>query len=160
MNPARLYVGIDNTQPNVVRVAILSAGDLFYTWPIARARCRTLPAFQAFWKGATERHQPVAVATTVLRHDPFDTLAWLSAAGFPATQHDRMDLLGDFDQLSAFELPPSYRRAHALALRAAYFLEAPRVVEELWHEMGQIEGRVKEAQAAFNRLLAVTDSSF
>jgi hypothetical protein len=156
-----LYIGLDNSQPNVVRVVCLTLKGALWSNGSWWRKVNHLNRWVAFWRTGLYMGEPTEVACTALAHDPFDILAWVRSQGIPVTHYHKNELPG---LITAWEAvlgpPPTYRRAYALALRAAYKHEAPKVVEELWHEMGRLSCRLTDVQRAFNRLLELVPCSF
>ncbi len=153
--PRALYLGIDNTQPNVVRVVCLTSEALLDTWPCCWTCSKSLLAFQIFWKANLGTVLPDAAATTIIGHDPFEIMAWLREKGIPITSYPRQDLheifaWGPDDE--ELEFSQTYHRAHALALRAAYDAEAPIVVGEILEEVQMLRYRLATLQQTAERL--------
>ena len=151
-----LYLGLDNTQPNLARVVCVTTAVGWNWLPSAHAwtQSRSLLAFQAFW--TQEGLRPDALAATTVRQDPFGVIAWLEGQGLHFARYDQVELYHGFDEAGdPDELPPRYRRAYSLALRAAFQSEAPSVAIELSSSLHCLQERMFEMQRILKRLVDV-----
>lgn len=153
--PRAFYLGIDNTQPNVVRVLCLASEDLLGTWPYCWTCIKSTDALQAFWTANMGMLLPDAAATTVLEHDPFGVTAWFRNKGVSVAHYDRHVLHQDFDwddDSEYLDISHAYRCAHALALRAVFEAEAAVVVEQMHREIRVLRNRIVALEQAAQRL--------
>lgn len=152
-----LYLGLDNTQPNLCR-AVCVATEPGWQWmpsPYSWSQSLSLQEFQAFWLSG-ELFRPDGLASTVLKHDPFGIMAWLEAQDLAFTRYDKYDLYHGLDEAGdPSELPPCYRRAYSLALQAAFTAEAPCVAIELSSSLNLLRERVARMESILDRLTHV-----
>lgn len=152
---SHFYLGIDNTQRNVVRAVCLASDDLLDTWPCCWSSGKSLPAFQAFWIANMGYQLPLVAATTATGHDPFEVTAWLVENGVLIRCYHRQELY-DLPYLDSeaelTDLPKPFHRAYALALRVAYDNEASFVVGQMLREIRALRGRIRALEQAAFRL--------
>jgi hypothetical protein len=150
-----LYLGLDNTQPNIARVVCVTTVPGWSWLPSvhAWARSSNLQAFQSYWSGAVGL-RPDGLATTSLRHDPFGVMAWLEGRyELPFTRYDKYDLYHGLDEAGDPDLPPCYHRAYSLALQVAFASEAPAVAIELNDSLHRMQERMLELRRVLDRLV-------
>jgi hypothetical protein len=150
--PRALYLGIDNSQPNVIRVVCLVSEDLLDTWPLCWTSSKSLEAFKAFWReniGGVD-----AAAATILEHDTFGILNWLNERGVNTPRYHRRELDDILEWAAPLddEMSRAYRRAHALAMRAAFDAEGSQVAGQMYEEIHSLRNRVDALEQAAQRL--------
>ena len=129
--PDNLYLGLDNTQPNVLRAVYVLTERPFSASVLKWQRCKDLDKFQKL----IEEFPPTITAVSQSNHDPWGAVSWLSQRPPPIRQYPAHQLLDPFDEVDLKEMPQLYRRAYCLAYQAVYEYEAPRAVEALWNEI-------------------------
>lgn len=128
----RLYLGVDNTQPNAIRIVGVLTEDHF-CWeatPLFSIRYTGRQPLERFWERVLGKVLPDAVAATALRHDPFSTLSWFEEQGVKVCRYGRYDLswIGHFVHDEWHEVSQRYTRARTLGLRIAYQFEAAYIL--------------------------------
>ena len=154
--PDNLYLGLDNTQPNVLRALYLLTERPFSCSVLKWGRCKDLPRFQEF----VSHFAPTIIAVSTVSHDPFGAISWLAERRSPIQRHPTNELLNPFYEKDELDLPKTYRRAYSLAYQAAYQFEAPRALEALWHEMHWAKSALERMERDFNRLMAQESIAF
>jgi hypothetical protein len=143
-----IYLGIDNTQPNSIRIVGLSIEEawseeflfsLQYSGGCGGGNRHLLRQLA--------RYAPRAVATTVLEHDPFSVMAGLELPVYRYHQYD-LPQLGR----TTPEIPPNYLRASKLAIKLAFQLEAFRKLNDFRFDIYYLNGEIDKLHRAFDRL--------
>jgi hypothetical protein len=130
--PNNVFFGLDNTQPNVLRVASVLVEKPFHTSVFAYRRCQNFKQFQTFVEA---NFTPALAATSTLHHDPCAAIAWTTQRQIAVRRYTPLDLFHPSDLDQERYLPRVYKSAYSLAIRAAYEFEAPRALESLWREI-------------------------
>lgn len=143
LDSTRLYLGIDNRQPNLLRVVGLTLDDLSQLdhGAVWSRRFKSLEALQAMGLERT-----TVVATTELKQDPFGALSWLAAQGLPISR------VGPYD--TPFFGPGwgkcvnrQFRRAFELAHHCAYQHGSPKLLWELFRDANYLQMELDELRA-------------
>lgn len=152
-----LYLGLDNTQPNTVRIVCVETVPGWSWLPGVHAwvRSDSLEGFQSYWSREVVLRLD-GLATTSVRHDPFGVMAWLEGQyELPFTRYYKRDLYHDLDEAGDPDLPPCYHRAYSLALQVAFASEAPSVAIELNDSLHRMQERMLELRRVLDRLVHV-----
>jgi len=147
------FLGIDNSQPNIARTVCLTL-DGTDTSCLTYFRSKSLLAFQGILEKTVGEMRPDAVATGNFPHDPFGTLDWLRQQETQIAYYDKHQTMGmvDQDDLEFDELPKVYSRAYELALRLAYEVGWPRIIEAVGLEATYLRHKLSELQSQFEYL--------
>lgn len=154
--PDNIYLGLDNTQPNMLRAVYVLTERPFTTSVIKWERCKDLLQFQQLIK----HFIPSMVAISTIRHDPYGAITWLCERQTPMQRFSAHEFTAPFDEDDELQLPKSYRRAHSLAYQAAYEFEAPRALEALWRDMQLAKLTLDQMELDFNRLQSLHSIPF
>jgi len=147
------FLGIDNSQLLIARTVCLTL-DGTDTSCLTYFRSKSLLAFQDVLKKAVGGMMPDAVATGTLPHDPFGTLDWLRRQQTEVAHYNKYQTMGlvDHDDLEFDALPKVYTRAYELALRLAYEVGWPRIIEAVGLEATYLRHKLDELRAQFQYL--------
>ena len=133
-----LYLGIDNTRPNCLRVVCLDhgwcgGGPLWCRRFIDLATfCQTMEQFL----GAE-----TAIATTTEPGDAFGALAWLIDRGYNPRRYDKQATSG-FVDVSRFGMSPKYCRAYQLAQQARRVSELSSMASGIQRRLDDLQGQL------------------
>lgn len=141
-----VYLGIDNAQPNCVRIVGLTLEEAWHEETLFHFRYRGEVGPAALWHQKLKRHKPKAVATTVLGHDPFSILEGFGSLDIPIHRYDRHDLPGLGRR--APEIPHGYWCAARLAIRLAYQKEAYHKLESIDWEIQWLKDEMERLRRA------------
>lgn len=136
LDSARVYLGIDNRQPNLLRVVGLSLDDLFHLdiGAVWSKRFRSLEALQSSLK----LDRTTIVATTEFKQDPFGALSWLKDQGLQVSRFGPYDTPHFGPEWGKCVTRP-FRLAFELAHYCAYQHGAPKLLWELFRDARHIE---------------------
>lgn len=158
-----LAIGLDNTQPNTLRVVDLWAEKVLEPWPgTQHQKIKSLDEFRAYWADRrVDCYAGMAVAAVTVDTDPFGCLAWLAEQGHTVNRYSELQLPNmryfepQDDELFGYVLARPYVRAFGLAILAAYDLVGPRAIEGLWKEAAEIQDRTRKMEVALRRASAI-----
>ena len=154
-----LYLGIDNTQPNAVRVFALASDGLSFGLPIGGRRFKDRDSFLAWWeKKASQRH-PAGLSTTKTPRDPFGCLGWLEAQGQYIRRYNSYDLTEGFLDCAS-SIPRRLKVAYSLALRVAYESEVKWLVDDLHRDLSYLRDSLKRMERQFQLVQSVIPCPF
>lgn len=112
--PAR-YLGVDNSQNNVLRLVCVEPVGPRYPRPVWWKRVTTIEALHH----AIQLPAPTFAGITRLKHDPFGGVKWLRSVASSVGSFGPADEPWFIDDLVGF-VPKPFRRAYALAHCAAH----------------------------------------
>jgi hypothetical protein len=158
-----LAIGLDNTQPNILRVVDLWAEKVLEPWPgTQHQKIKSLPEFQTYWADRhVDNYAGFALAATSVQTDPFGCLAWLAEQGRTVKRFHDFELPNvryfepQEDELFGFLLPRPYLRAFGLAIIAAYEAVGSRALEGLWGETAHLQDRMRQLERSLRRASAI-----
>lgn len=144
----RIYLGLDNRQPNVLRVVGMTLDDLSHldVGTIWSRRFKSLEAFQSV--GLDQR---TVVATTELRQDPFGALSWLEDQGLQISRVGPYDTPYFGPEWGKCVTRP-FRLAFELAHHCAYLHGAPKLLWELYRDARYLQMEFDELRARIGAL--------
>jgi hypothetical protein len=157
------YVGVDNTQPNAVRLVGVLTEDLWEATPLFSVRYTGRCPFNRFWRTVQGDVLPDAVAATTLKHDPFGTIKWFEDRGVRVCRYQRYDLPwldGFVEEDELLKLPRQYTRAYTLGLRIAYQQEVAWVIDLINWEITRLHTQMRDLERACHKLVAVAPCPF
>lgn len=150
-----VYLGVDNTQPGLLRVVCLEISGLCDPRPLWGKRIQDQRSMIELITPYIGRI--LMVATTPTPHDPFGILYWLTAEhGLRLIRVGRYEVPWYFDAC-ADDTPAPYRRALLIAHCAAYDYGAPRLVCQLQREMWSLRTQLSELQSQLHLLSCPAD---
>lgn len=152
-----LVAGLDVEQ-DVFKVAIINPQADHFPWTDDLHRARSLHTFERFWK---RRFHPITwtpdpppiVAVSAVQHPGL--MLWLETRGA------RVEILKGFDlepflrQAVNYEIPRSFRRAHALAQCISTRIRARRDLRTVAATLNEINFQIQDATQTLWRLAAV-----
>lgn len=141
-----LFIGIDNTQKNIARVACINDDDIFEPHPLLW-NSRDIEPFPQFIRRLVPASQPLLAATTILEHDPFQIAEWIWCEGGEVTSHWKEDYTGS-PTPTCVPLPRPYRRAYALAMLLLHRTSPSKVLEQIHLETLWLASRLKNIDNA------------
>ncbi len=143
-----VYLGIDNTQPNSVRIVGLTIEEAWSEEVLVSLR-------HGAGQVSDNRHIlrrlahycPKAVATTVLEHDPFSIMASLD---LPIYRYHKYEL-PEVGRTTP-QIPSNYKRAAKLAIKLAFQLEAFRKLSDFKFDLYYLNGEIDKLHRACKRI--------
>lgn len=153
-----VYLGIDNTQPNCVKIVGLTIEEAWNEETLFCFRYRGEVTPAALWRRKVESYKPKAVATTVLEHNPFTIFDCLDSLGIPIHRYDRNDLPGLGYRTP--EIQPGYRFAARLAMRLAYQCEAYHKLANIDWEIWYLKEEIEKLKRACERIKDIVPCPF
>lgn len=131
-----VYIGLDNSQPNIIRVVCLDADATLDPSPIWFERFKNLENFQdTMWPFLDSNASVGAISKKGGGHNTFGAITWLRATGLsvsgPGSPADWRWFGNDCE---SYGLGRSFRRAFALARAVAHRHQLPRLVWEIFYE--------------------------
>ena len=136
----RLYLGVDNTQPNLVRIVCIDNEGLEDPMPIWHEKFLSLADLQRYLNGFL--CSAMVAATTLVRKDPFDAFQWLRSQRVRLRRYCRHNI-APLQQDWEDYVPRPYRRAFGLARCAIYHQEAPHLLWNLFEQASDLESQVQ-----------------
>ncbi len=148
LDSTRLYLGIDNRQPNLLRVVGLTLDDLFHLdiGAVWSKRFKSLEALQTVGLDRT-----TVVATTELKQDPFGAVSWLEAQGLQISRVGPYDTPYFGPEWGKCVTRP-FRLAFELAHHCAYQHGAPKLLWELFRDTNYLQLELDELRARIGAL--------
>lgn len=141
-NPTHVYLGLDNSRPDRIRVVCLDESATVHPWPVWSRQFHGLERFQARVRPLLSKHVTMAAIGLVRGgQDSWGVISWLEDEGLRMTWPDRWELFGD--GWDSYGLTRPFRRAFALARAAAYCHQAPRLVWDLFYEADRLDQELR-----------------
>lgn len=131
-----VYIGLDNSQPNVIRVVCLDADATLDPSPIWFERFKNLEDFQdTMWPFLDSNVSVGAISKKRGGHNTFGAITWLRTTGLSVSgPGSPVDWRWFGDDYETYGLGRSFRRAFALARAVAHRHQLPRLVWEIYYE--------------------------
>lgn len=142
LDTAKTYLGIDNRQPNLLRLVGLTLDDLFEPGPVWSRRFKSLEMLRA----TLRPHRATIVATTEIEQDPFGALSWLKEQGL---QINRFGPSGTPWLEPEWEkcVTKPFRLAFELAHHCAYLHGAPKMLWDLRRDVHFLQAELDSLNA-------------
>lgn len=155
--PELLVVGLDQRSSGTVRLAFLDPEAVGYpdTWDLHS--CRNLRGFERYWDTRFKKVEPPRRIIVGLGYYEVPGLAlWLAERGVRCLDLQTHDLRPFLRESLDYEVPPRYRRAHALAQCAAVKLNVPTVLAQLHTQLNELNFALREVERALSRAAAAS----
>ena len=131
------YLGIDNTQKErlvLVCKGFNETGEIRQLW---REKHRSEGAISRFFTHLAEYHSPITIATTGVDRDPAGVLAQHIQRGGLLLRYHAWELGPQHPSL-----PPTFRRAEALALQAIHDEQFPLMIRTLHDQLESLQASI------------------
>lgn len=148
LDTTRVYLGIDNRQPNLLRLVGLTLDDLFHL-DIGTVWSRRFKSLQALQSLGLER--TTVVATTGLQQDPFGALSWLGTQGLKIIRVGPYDTPYFGPEWGKCVTRP-FRLAFELAHYCAYRHGSPKLLWGLYRDSHYLQMELDDLRARFEEL--------
>ena len=149
-----LVVGLEIRDVDRVRIAIVDPKTDSYPHTDEFYSCRSLQSFERFWDWRFDEasRQKLQIVAGLLDPDPPSILLWLMQSQCTPVTVDDCDLLPFLREAADYEIPPKYRRAHALAQCAATKQMAKHWISQLHAQLSDLNLHLRDVERALRRL--------
>ena len=144
-----VYLGIDNSQPNNLRIVGVTIEEAWSEELLFAVRYRGEPYRDRQLLRQLARYDLRAVATTPLHHDPFFILARLRLPIYRYSK-DELPTLGR----TTPAIPSNYKRAAQLAIKLAFQVEGYRRLHDFKWDLSHLNAEIEKLHKACDRLFA------
>lgn len=149
-----ICVGIDNHQPDSIKVCCLDASELDSPWPLELRTFSDFTTFDSYWSNLEENSVRIRVATESDGYNYFGIQEWLEeqdAISQPLSVPRHLYLT----RFTQFNVPGIFRPAYELALGSLHRTQFSRFSKSLLAETKQLENLLQKLTYNLELLHAV-----